>query len=162
MAAAGVILGIAGTYGVKFLMAHFFPMQHFEVTSLWVFRGAASPLPARSPGRSIPRGWPPAKIPSKRSPTNSWVIVRTDALNVATGETRGTKRTKNAGPHQKSGCPRSLAFGDRGRHELFASEKRASAAPQVPNPRRPWRGDVNSLYREPGPSSTIARSGEAQ
>src|ERR1700722_8720751 len=40
MAAAGVILGIAGTFGIKVLMAHVFPTQHFEVTPLWVFRGA--------------------------------------------------------------------------------------------------------------------------
>jgi len=41
MAAAGVLLGIAGTFGVKVLMAHLFPMQHFEVTGLWIAKGAA-------------------------------------------------------------------------------------------------------------------------
>ena len=40
MALAGVALGIAGTFGVKMLMAHVFPMQHFEVTGIWVARGA--------------------------------------------------------------------------------------------------------------------------
>jgi putative ABC transport system permease protein len=40
MALAGVLLGIAGTYGVKLLMFHAFPMQHFEITSLWVVRGS--------------------------------------------------------------------------------------------------------------------------
>jgi putative ABC transport system permease protein len=40
MALAGVALGIAGTFGVKALMVHVFPMQHFEVTPLWVARGA--------------------------------------------------------------------------------------------------------------------------
>jgi putative ABC transport system permease protein len=40
LALAGVALGIAGTFGVKVLMVHVFPMQHFEVTGLWVARGA--------------------------------------------------------------------------------------------------------------------------
>jgi putative ABC transport system permease protein len=40
MALAGVALGIAGTFGVKLLMVHVFPTQHFEVTGLWVARGA--------------------------------------------------------------------------------------------------------------------------
>jgi putative ABC transport system permease protein len=41
MALAGVILGIAGTFGVQLLMAHMFPMQRFEITGLWIARGAA-------------------------------------------------------------------------------------------------------------------------
>jgi putative ABC transport system permease protein len=41
MAAVGVLLGIAGTFGVKILIAHVFPMQHFEITGLWVAKGAA-------------------------------------------------------------------------------------------------------------------------
>ena len=41
MALAGVLLGIAGTFGVKFLMVHLFPMQRFEVTGIWVARGSA-------------------------------------------------------------------------------------------------------------------------
>ena len=41
MALAGVLLGVAGTFGVKMLMVHFFPMQHFEITGAWVARGAA-------------------------------------------------------------------------------------------------------------------------
>ncbi|MGD0893381.1 MAG: ABC transporter permease [Terracidiphilus sp.] len=40
MAAAGVILGIAGTFAVKVMMVHLFPTQHFEVTTMWVLRGA--------------------------------------------------------------------------------------------------------------------------
>jgi putative ABC transport system permease protein len=40
MALAGVALGLAGTFGVKLLMVHVFPTQHFEVTGLWVARGA--------------------------------------------------------------------------------------------------------------------------
>ena len=38
MAIVGVLVGIAGTYGVKLLIAHLFPTQHFEVTTLWVVR----------------------------------------------------------------------------------------------------------------------------
>jgi putative ABC transport system permease protein len=41
MALAGVALGIAGTFGVKLLMVHVFPTQHFEVTARWVLQGAA-------------------------------------------------------------------------------------------------------------------------
>jgi putative ABC transport system permease protein len=40
LAVAGVLVGIAGTYGVRFLMAHVFPTQHFEITALWLVRGA--------------------------------------------------------------------------------------------------------------------------
>jgi putative ABC transport system permease protein len=41
MAVAGVLAGIAGTYGVKLLLAHVFPTLHFEVTAQWVAQGAA-------------------------------------------------------------------------------------------------------------------------
>jgi len=41
LAAAGVLLGIAGTYGVRVLIGHVFPTQHFEITGLWLARGAA-------------------------------------------------------------------------------------------------------------------------
>jgi putative ABC transport system permease protein len=40
MAAAGVMLGIAGTFGIKMVIAHIFPTQHFEVTGLWIAKGA--------------------------------------------------------------------------------------------------------------------------
>jgi putative ABC transport system permease protein len=40
LAAAGVVVGIAGTYGVRLLLQHFFPTQHFEITPLWLGRGA--------------------------------------------------------------------------------------------------------------------------
>jgi putative ABC transport system permease protein len=40
MALAGVVLGIAGTFGVKLLMVHVFPTQHFEVTTQWVLQGS--------------------------------------------------------------------------------------------------------------------------
>ncbi len=41
LALAGVVVGIAGTFGVRLLMAHFFPTTHFEITGLWLGRGAA-------------------------------------------------------------------------------------------------------------------------
>jgi len=41
MAVAGVLAGIAGTYGVRLLLARVFPTQHFEITSLWLAKGAA-------------------------------------------------------------------------------------------------------------------------
>jgi putative ABC transport system permease protein len=41
MAAAGVMLGIAGTFAIKIVLAHVFPTQHFEVTALWIAKGAA-------------------------------------------------------------------------------------------------------------------------
>jgi putative ABC transport system permease protein len=41
MAVAGVLVGIAGTFGVKLLLGHVFPTQHFEVTAQWLAQGAA-------------------------------------------------------------------------------------------------------------------------
>jgi putative ABC transport system permease protein len=41
MAVAGVLVGIAGTYGVRLFLAHVFPTQHFEITGLWLAKGAA-------------------------------------------------------------------------------------------------------------------------
>jgi putative ABC transport system permease protein len=38
LAAAGVIVGIAGTYGVQLAMGHFFPTTHFEITGQWLLR----------------------------------------------------------------------------------------------------------------------------
>jgi putative ABC transport system permease protein len=40
LAVAGVLVGIVGTFGVKFLIMHMFPTQHFEITAAWVARGA--------------------------------------------------------------------------------------------------------------------------
>jgi putative ABC transport system permease protein len=40
MAGAGVLLGIAGTFGVKFMMARLFPLQQFDVTGLWIAQGS--------------------------------------------------------------------------------------------------------------------------
>jgi putative ABC transport system permease protein len=39
LAVAGVVLGVAGTYGVRELLTHLFPTQHFEITSEWIVRG---------------------------------------------------------------------------------------------------------------------------
>ena len=41
LAIAGVVLGIAGTYGVRVAMLHFFPTQSFEITSQWIGYAAA-------------------------------------------------------------------------------------------------------------------------
>jgi len=41
MAVAGVLVGIAGTYGVRTLLYHILPTQHFEITAEWLARGAA-------------------------------------------------------------------------------------------------------------------------
>jgi putative ABC transport system permease protein len=39
LAVAGVALGMVGTYGVRVLLYHVFPTQHFEVTAEWIVRG---------------------------------------------------------------------------------------------------------------------------
>jgi putative ABC transport system permease protein len=41
LAAAGVVVGVAGTYGVRSLIFHVFPTQHFEITARWLIQGAA-------------------------------------------------------------------------------------------------------------------------
>jgi len=40
LAIAGVVLGIAGTFGVRVLIFHLWPTQHFEITAQWVALGA--------------------------------------------------------------------------------------------------------------------------
>jgi putative ABC transport system permease protein len=40
LAVAGVVVGIAGTYGVRALIAHLYPTQHFEITTYWIVQGA--------------------------------------------------------------------------------------------------------------------------
>ena len=40
LAVAGVVLGIAGTYAVRVLLAHLFPTLSFQITVLWIGRGA--------------------------------------------------------------------------------------------------------------------------
>jgi putative ABC transport system permease protein len=44
MAVAGVLVGIAGTYGVKSLLGYVAPTTHFEITSVWIVKGAAYAL----------------------------------------------------------------------------------------------------------------------
>ena len=39
LAVAGVVLGIAGTFGVRVFLLHTFPTQHFEITGEWILRG---------------------------------------------------------------------------------------------------------------------------
>jgi putative ABC transport system permease protein len=41
MAIAGVIVGIAATYGVQLALLRIFPTQHFEITGHWLVQGAA-------------------------------------------------------------------------------------------------------------------------
>ena len=41
MAVAGVLVGIAGTFGVRTLLFQVVPTQHFEITAEWVAKGAA-------------------------------------------------------------------------------------------------------------------------
>jgi putative ABC transport system permease protein len=40
MALVGVLLGIAGTFGVKLMMVHLFPLQQFDITGKWIAQGA--------------------------------------------------------------------------------------------------------------------------
>ena len=40
LAVAGVLLGIAGTYGVRLLMHHLFPTMNFEITGHWLLEFA--------------------------------------------------------------------------------------------------------------------------
>jgi len=40
LAVFGVLLGIVGTFAVRSLLIHLFPTQHFEITNLWLMRGA--------------------------------------------------------------------------------------------------------------------------
>jgi putative ABC transport system permease protein len=35
-----VVLGIAATFGVKILMAHLYPTTNFEITGMWIIKGA--------------------------------------------------------------------------------------------------------------------------
>ena len=41
LAVFGVLLGIAGTFGVREVLYHVFPTQHFEITGRWLAQGAA-------------------------------------------------------------------------------------------------------------------------
>jgi putative ABC transport system permease protein len=41
LALGGVLVGIAGAYGVRVLILHLFPTQHFELTGAWMGKAAA-------------------------------------------------------------------------------------------------------------------------
>jgi putative ABC transport system permease protein len=41
LAVAGIGVGIAGTYGVRDLLLHFFPTQHFEISTRWLLQAGA-------------------------------------------------------------------------------------------------------------------------
>jgi len=40
MASAGVVLGVAGSFAVQLLVTRLYPTQHFQITGVWVARGA--------------------------------------------------------------------------------------------------------------------------
>jgi len=40
LAVAGVVAGVVGVYAVRLLLLHFFPTQHFEITSSWIGLGS--------------------------------------------------------------------------------------------------------------------------
>jgi len=40
LAIGGVLLGVLGTFGVRVLLYHAFPTQHFEITTRWIAQGA--------------------------------------------------------------------------------------------------------------------------
>jgi putative ABC transport system permease protein len=40
LAVCGVVLGVLGTFGVRVLLYHVFPTQHFEITTRWIAQGA--------------------------------------------------------------------------------------------------------------------------
>ena len=40
LALAGVVVGIAGTYAVRVVIAHFFPTMNFQITGQWLVKGA--------------------------------------------------------------------------------------------------------------------------
>ena len=40
LAVAGVVVGISGTYGVRELISHLFPTQHFEISGHWIAQAA--------------------------------------------------------------------------------------------------------------------------
>ena len=40
LALTGLIVGVAGTFGVRTLLFHLFPTQHFEITAAWIGQGA--------------------------------------------------------------------------------------------------------------------------
>jgi len=65
LAVAGVLVGIAGTYGVRLLLSHVFPTQHFEITALWLVKGAGIAFAGALCGSLYP----------------AWMAARKDAID---------------------------------------------------------------------------------
>ena len=65
MAVAGVLVGIAGTYGVKSLLGYVAPTTHFEITSVWIVKGAAYALVGALCGACYP----------------AWIAARKDPID---------------------------------------------------------------------------------
>lgn len=60
LAVVGVIVGIAGTYGVRVLLAHLFPTTHFEITMDWLGKAAGIAFLGSLCGAVYP-GWMAAR-----------------------------------------------------------------------------------------------------
>lgn len=60
LAIAGVVVGIAGTYGVRSLLLHLFPTQHFEITTRWLGQAAVIAFCGALLGALYP-GWMAAR-----------------------------------------------------------------------------------------------------
>ncbi len=65
LAVAGVLLGIACTFGVRLLMAHMFPTTNFEITGLWMIYGALIAFAGSLCGALYP----------------AWMAARTDPID---------------------------------------------------------------------------------
>jgi putative ABC transport system permease protein len=65
LAAGGVLVGIAGTFGVRALLAARFPTFSFELTGLWMIRGTLIALAGSILGASYP----------------AWMAARKDAID---------------------------------------------------------------------------------
>ena len=70
LAVAGVMVGIAVTFGVRAMLRVRFPGFAFELTGAWIGYGALIAFAARSAERFIRPGWRRAKTPSTPWPTN--------------------------------------------------------------------------------------------
>jgi ABC-type antimicrobial peptide transport system permease subunit len=60
IAIVGVVLGIAGTFGVKVMMAHFFSTTNFEITGLWMANASGIAFAGAMCGALCP-AWLPAR-----------------------------------------------------------------------------------------------------
>jgi putative ABC transport system permease protein len=65
LAVAGVILGIILTYVVRGTLLHYFPTQHFEITTEWMLRGAGIAFAGALVGAMYP----------------AWVAARKDPID---------------------------------------------------------------------------------